>query len=293
MGRKIGLIELPARFDCEAMDGPLNRTIAFLLTTGLGLYLVGLAVIALGQRKLMYFPYAREAAPASVGLPQAKILHLRTDDGETLLAWLIAPAPGRPLILYFHGNANGIGDRGMRFRELTASGAGLLAVEYRGYPGSTGRPSEDGLLRDGEATYAKALALGIPAARVVAMGESLGTGVAVDLAAHHPVGALVLDSPYSSTVDVAAARFWMFPVRWLMRDQFRSDEKIGKVAAPVLMVHGAADTVIPIRFGEKLFALANQPKEFIRVEGEGHLALGAAIPQVLRWIDQAMMGGAP
>ena len=120
------------------------------------------------------------------------------------------------------------------------------------------------------------------------MGESLGTGVAVDLAARHEVGALVLDSPYSSTVDVAAARYWMFPVRLLMRDQFRSDEKIGKVAAPVLMIHGAADAAIPIRFGEKLFALANQPKQFIRLDGVGHLALGPATAQVLQWIDQAV-----
>jgi fermentation-respiration switch protein FrsA (DUF1100 family) len=169
----------------------------------------------------------------------------------------------------------------------------LLAVEYRGYPGSTGSPSEQGLLSDGAAGYAKALALGVPAARIVAMGESLGTGVAVDLAARHEIGALVLDSPYSSTADVAATRYWMFPVRLLMRDQFRSDAKVAKVKAPVLMVHGTADATIPIRFGEKLFALANEPKQFVRVEGEGHLALGSVIPQVLQWIDQTMARTAP
>jgi hypothetical protein len=248
-------------------------------------YALALAAITLGQRKLLYFPYAREVAPGAAGLPQAEVLHLRTGDGETLLAWFVAPAPGRPLILYFHGNANGLADRGPRFQALIATGDGLLAVEYRGYPGSTGSPSEAGLLADGEAGYAKAIALGVPPPRIVAMGESLGSGVAVDLAARHEVGALVLDSPFSSIVDVAAASYWMFPVRLLMRDRFRSDEKIGKVAAPVLMVHGAADTAVPIRFGEKLFALANPPKDFIRVEGAGHLALGAVIPRVLEWID--------
>jgi uncharacterized protein len=125
------------------------------------------------------------------------------------------------------------------------------------------------------------------------MGESLGTGVAVDLAARYEVGALVLDSPYSSIVDVAAAHYWMFPVRLLMRDQFRSDEKIGRVVAPVLMVHGTADVTIPIRFSEKLFALANKPKDFIRVEGAGHLALGSIIPRVLQWIDQTMARATP
>jgi uncharacterized protein len=258
-----------------------------------GAYLTALVAFALGQRRLMYFPYAKEMPPAAVGLQRAEILHLRTDDGESLLAWFVAPAPGRPLILYFHGNANGLADRGLRFRKLTSSGAGLLAVEYRGYPGSTGRPSEDGLLRDGEAAYAEAMAFGFAPARIVVMGESLGTGVAVDVAARRPVGALVLDSPFSAAVDVAQWRFPIFPARWLMRDQFRSDQKIGKVSAPVLVVHGAADRTVPIRFGERLFALARARKEFIRVAGEGHLALEAAIPQVLGWIDQATAGSAP
>jgi len=258
----------------------------FVLIACGAIYLLALTALALGQRKALYFPYAEIVAPASVGLPRAETLHLRTDDGESLLGWFVAPAPGRPLILYFHGNANGLADRGDRFQALTASGDGLLAVEYRGYPGSTGSPSEAGLLSDGEATYLKALSLGVPAARIVVMGESLGTGIAVDIAARHQVGALVLDSPYSSIADVAASRYWMFPVRLLMRDQFRSDEKIGRVAAPVLMVHGTADATIPIRFAEKLFALAKAPKDFLPVEGAGHLALGLVIPQVLEWIDR-------
>jgi uncharacterized protein len=265
----------------------------FALAVCVLVYGLALAALALGQRRLLYFPYARELPPASTGLAKAEILHLQTDDGERLLAWYVAPAPGRPLILYFHGNAQGLAKRGPRFQRLTETGAGLLAVEYRGYPGSTGSPSEEGLLRDGEATYAKAIALGLPAERLVVMGESLGTGIAVDLAARRPIGALVLDSPYSATVDVAAARFWMFPVRRLMRDQFHSDEKIGKVAAPVLIAHGSRDLTVPIRFGEKLFRLANQPKEFIRVDGAGHLALGLVIPQVLQWIDRTMESAAP
>jgi uncharacterized protein len=265
----------------------------FILAACTAMYFLTLAAVIFGQRKLLYFPYAREVAPAAAGLPQAEVLYLKTDDGERLLAWFVAPSPGKPLILYFHGNANGLGDRGPRFQELTASGDGLLAVEYRGYPGSTGSPSEDGLLRDGEATYARARALGFPAARIVAMGESLGTGVAVDLAARYEVGALVLDSPFSSIADVAAARFWMFPVRMFMRDQFRSDEKIGLISAPALMVHGTADVTIPVRFAERLFALAREPKRFIRVDGAGHLALGSIIPQVLAWIDQALARAAP
>ena len=252
------------------------------------LYLAALATLYSMQRKLTYFPNAVEVAPAAVGLPSAEVRHLATGDAETLLAWYVAPAPGKPLIVYFHGNGGGIDARGERFRKLTANGNGLLAVEYRGYAGSTGSPTEAGLLNDGEAGYAEALRLGVPPARIVLIGESLGTGVAVAIAERRDIAALVLDSPYSSAVDVAAALYWMFPVRALMSDAFHSDQRITKVAAPLLIVHGTADDVVPIRFGEKLFALARAPKDFIRVEGAGHLALGQRIPDVLAWIERAL-----
>jgi uncharacterized protein len=251
------------------------------------LYAVALAALYVGQRKLLYFPNAVEVAPASVGLPNAERLHLTTGDGERLLAWYIAPAAGKPLILYFHGNGGGLDLRAERFNAFAAAGDGLLAVEYRGYAGSTGAPSEVGLLADGEATWIEALRLGFPPGRIVLMGESLGSGVAVALAARHPAAALVLDSPYSTIADDAAALFWMFPVRALMRDAFRSDERIARVFAPLLIVHGTRDDAVPIRLAEKLFALAHEPKDFIRVEGGGHLALGMRIPEVLAWIDRA------
>ena len=259
----------------------------------LAVYFLALVVVAANQRKLLYLPSGEDVAPASVGLPSLGVRHIRTSDGENLLAWYAPPAAGRPLILYFHGNAGALGERDVRFQHLTATGDGLLAIAWRGYPGSTGSPTEEGLHTDAETAWREAQALGFDGARIVVMGESLGTGPAVALASSHPVAALVLDSPYSSTVDVAAARFWMFPVRLLMQDQFRSDLLIGNVHAPLLMVHGALDSIIPIRFGEKLFALANQPKQFLRLEGEDHLALGKAIPQVLEWIDATLAKAPP
>jgi uncharacterized protein len=265
----------------------LRTVMISLLAAFAVLYLVALAVLSAAQRKLLYFPNTVEVSPASAGLANAERRHLTTSDGETLLAWYIAPAAGKPLILYFHGNGGGLDLRAERFDALVRPGDGLLAVEYRGYAGSTGAPSETGLLADGEATYAEARRLGFPPARIVLMGESLGSGVAVALAVGHEIAALVLDSPYSSIADVAAATFWMFPVRALMSDSFRSDLRIARVVAPLLIVHGTKDEVIPIRLAEKLFALARAPKDFIRVEGGGHLALGQRIPQVLAWIDRA------
>jgi uncharacterized protein len=174
------------------------------------LYASALAVATLYQRKLLYFPNRVAVAPTAVGLPQARVLELKTSDGETLVAWLIAPAPGKPLILYFHGNGGGLELRNERFKGLTQTGDGLLAIEYRGYGGSSGSPSEEGLHRDAEASYEAALALGAAPKSIIVMGESLGTGVAVPLAARHEVGAVVLDSPFTSIVDIAAVHFGCF-----------------------------------------------------------------------------------
>jgi uncharacterized protein len=257
------------------------------IATCVALYAALVVGLFVGQRKILFRCDAAEVDPASLGL-KADTIRLKTDDGETLLAWSFPPAPERPLILYFHGNAGGVDLRVERFRAIAKAGMGLLAIEYRGYASSTGSPSERGLKLDGEAAYAAAIASGVAPERIVPLGESLGSGIAIALAARHKIGALVLDSPYSSIVDVAAATYWFVPVRALLRDPFRNDLLIGSVEAPTLMVHGTKDAVVPIRFGEKLFALANQPKEFWRVEGAAHLALGERLAETLDWIAQTV-----
>jgi hypothetical protein len=258
-----------------------------IIATCVALYAVLFLGLFVGQRRILFRCDAAEVDPATLGL-KAQTLRLKTEDGENLLAWHIAPAPGRPLILYFHGNAGGLDQRVERFRAIAKSGVGLLAIEYRGYASSTGSPSERGLKLDGEAAYAAAIASGVAPERIVPLGESLGSGVAVALAARHKVGALVLDSPYSSIADVAAAAYWFVPVRALLRDPFRNDLLIGSVTAPALIVHGTKDLVVPIRFGEKLFALANEPKEFWCVEGAAHLAMGERLADVLNWVARTV-----
>jgi fermentation-respiration switch protein FrsA (DUF1100 family) len=251
------------------------------------LYAVVFIGLYAGQRKILFRCDAAEVDPATLGL-KAQTLRLKTEDGESLLAWSFPPAPERPLILYFHGNAGGLDLRAERFHAIAKAGMGLLAIEYRGYASSTGSPSERGLKLDGEAAYAAAIASGVAPERIVPLGESLGSGIAIALAARHEVGALVLDSPYSSIADVAAATYWFVPVRALLRDPFRNDLLIGSVKAPTLIVHGTKDGVVPIRFGEKLFALANQPKEFWRVEDAAHLAMGERLAETLNWIAHAV-----
>jgi uncharacterized protein len=224
----------------------------------------GIAALAyFAQRSLMYFPDRARTAPAAAGLPQAEEIRLTTSDDERVIAWHVPPRGEKPVVLYFHGNGGSLKLRAQRFARIVADGTGLLALSYRGYGGSTGRPSEAGLLRDAEAIYAFATAR-YPAERLALYGESLGTGVAVALAAEHKVGKVILEAPFTSAVEIGAAAYPFLPVRLLMHDQFRSDERIAKVTAPVLVLHGARDTIVPISHGERLYALIASPKKFMR-----------------------------
>lgn len=218
---------------------------------------------------LFPIPPVGRTAPATAGLPEAEEHVLTTDDGEKVIVWHVPAKPGRPVVLFFHGNGDFLAGRVDRFRNLISDGTGLVALSFRGYAGSTGSPSEEGLLKDAAAAYSFTAAR-YDAGRIVAWGFSLGSGVAVAIASERSIGKLILEAPYTSTVDVAASLFRFVPVRWLMRDQFRSDERIARVTVPLLVMHGDADPAINIRFGERLFALAREPKQFVRFAGGGH-----------------------
>jgi fermentation-respiration switch protein FrsA (DUF1100 family) len=248
-------------------------TLRWVLFAGLSVYLGLLALMYFTQRALMYFPETLRTAPAAAGFPEAEEVLLDTADGERVIVWHVAPRDERPVLLYFHGNGGSLRLRIDRFRALTADGQGLVALSYRGYGGSTGSPSETGILNDAAAVYNFATSR-YAAGKLALWGESLGSGVAVALASEKPVGRVILESPFSAAVDVAAAAYPFAPVRWLMKDQFRSDLRIGKVTAPVLILHGDRDTVVPIALGERLYDLAKSPKRFLRIAGGGHGDLG-------------------
>jgi pimeloyl-ACP methyl ester carboxylesterase len=251
-------------------------------------YLGAFAGLAVAQRGLLYHPRAELVAPAQAGLADFESLRLTTEDGERLEAWHKPPRDASfPLILYFHGNGGALADRASRFRALALHGDGVLVVSYRGYGDSTGEHTEDGLMRDAEAAYAKARKRGFTPARIVLWGESLGTTVATMLASRREAAALVLDSPFASVVDVAASRYPIFPVELALLDAFHADEAIGKVRMPVFMAVGEADEITPADSARRLFARANQPKIYVEIPGGGHVPLGRAeaLAQATAWLD--------
>ena len=240
-----------------------------ILVSLLCVYAGVLVTLYFTQRSLLYFPETIHTTPAAAGLPQAEEVTLTTSDGEHIFAWHVPPRDGKPVILYLHGNGGALHYRVERFTRLTNDGIGLVAVEYRGYGGSSGSPSERGLIADAEAGYAFAAAR-YPTQQIVLWGESLGSGVAVALAAEKPVGRVILEAPFTSAAAVGAKYYWYVPVRLLMTDQFRSDARIGKVTAPLLILHGVKDQVVPYAMGEHLFDIANKPKHIVRFLDGGH-----------------------
>jgi fermentation-respiration switch protein FrsA (DUF1100 family) len=249
-------------------------------------YVGGLAALFLLQRSLLFpIPQVARTAPGAAGFPDAEEQVLSTTDGEKVIVWHVPARPRHPVILYFHGNGDFLAGFFGRFRGLIADGTGIVALSYRGYGGSSGSPSEQGLLRDAAAAYAFTSAR-YSTHRIVVWGFSLGTGVAVALAAEHAVGKLILEAPYTSAADVAASAFRFVPIRWLIRDRFYSDRRIARVTAPLLVMHGARDSTIAILFGERLFELAREPKQFVRFAEAGHNDLDAygAIEAVRQFI---------
>jgi fermentation-respiration switch protein FrsA (DUF1100 family) len=252
-------------------------------------YACGLAVLFFVQRSFLFpVPTTTRTPPQAAGFPDAEEHILTTPDGERVIVWHVPAKPGHPVILYFHGNGDFLAGFFGRFRDLIADGTGIVALSYRGYAGSSGRPSERGLLQDAAAAYAFTTAR-YSADKIVTWGFSLGTGVAVALASEQPIGRLILEAPYTSTVDVAASSFWFVPVRLLMRDQFRSDERIARVKVPLLIMQGTKDYAIPPALGERLFGLANEPKQLVRFPGGGHENLGdfGAIETARQFISAA------
>src|SRR5713226_4921380 len=233
-------------------------------------YLGGLVVLFFVQRALLFpIPQTVRTSPEAAGFPEAEEHFLTTADGERVIVWHVPAKPGHAVVIYFAGNGDFLAGLAGRFRAINSDGTGLVALSYRGYAGSSGRPSEQGLLQDAAAAYAFTSAR-YGADRIVAWGFSIGSGVAVALAADQPVGKLILEAPYTSIADIAAAAFPILPVRWLLRDQFHSDERIAGVTAPLLIMHGGQDSTISIAFGERLFALAHEPKQFVRFPEGGH-----------------------
>ena len=235
-----------------------------------GIYVIAAGSLFVFQRRLIYLPDTEREAPSEAGLSGVREVVLQTPDGVRLIAWYAPAATGKPTLLYFHGNAGSLSDRADRIKRFAGAGYGVFMPSYRGYSGSTGTPSEPAINADARLAYEHLRKLGVAERAIVLYGELLGSGVAVRLASEHPVGAVILDAPYTSLPDVGKLFYPVMPVQTFMVDRFDSKKHISAVRAPILILHGTNDEVVPLTLGQALFEAAPQPKEMAVLKGAGH-----------------------
>ena len=233
---------------------------------------VALAAIWASQRRLMYFPDSDVPVPASLGLSPVEAVTIPVAGGGTLHGWFL-PGPIRPsfTVIVFNGNAGNRAYRAPLGAALRRRGANVLLFDYRGFGGNAGVPTQNGLEADARAVRAYLVARrDVDAARLVYFGESLGTAVAIELAAEHAPAALILRSPFTSMVEVGQLHYPVLPVRWLLRDRFLSIDAIVKVRSPVLVIAGDRDSIVPLELSRRLYDKATGPKELVVLEGADH-----------------------
>jgi fermentation-respiration switch protein FrsA (DUF1100 family) len=237
------------------------------------------AALFLLQRRILFRPDRPRPDLPRIVVPGLREVTVTTPDGLPLLCWYLPPkgtsgggADDR-VVLYLHGNAGHIGHRAFRLGLYHSLGWGVLLLGYRGFGGNPGRPSEAGLLIDARAGLAAIRDMGFPPDRILLWGESLGSGVAVSLAAEQTVAAVLLEAPYTSIIDMGRRRFPFVPVRWLLLDRFDSLRTIRDVHAPVMVMHGARDRIVPVEMGRAVFDAANEPKELWIAVDAGHVDL--------------------
>ena len=257
---------------------PARRLLSPIGVAGMGglfvfgvLYLYLCVTYAIHQREYQYTLGGTRSTPeaaAAAGFIEVKIA---TADGERLDGWWRPPpATERGVVLFLHGTPGTVPDQVWRLGQLQHSGLGILAIDWRGYGGSTGDPTELGLRADARAGF-DFIRAAAPQSKIAVFGESLGTGPAVALARDRPVAGVLLNAPYASVRRLFELRGLPIPYRWLMKDPFDSEALVGGVTAPLLILHGTDDPAIPVAEAHRLYDAAHEPKMIFIADGAGHL----------------------
>ena len=239
--------------------------VVFITWCGIAVYLY------FSQSRLLYYPdmpsRALEASPADIGLAYETV-RLTAGDGTRLHAWFIPAADARGTLLFNHGNAGNIAHRLDSISLFHSLGLNILIFDYRGFGESEGKPSEKGTYLDAQAAWDYLLEeRRIPPEEIIIFGRSLGAAIAAELASQQPSAGVILESAFTSVPDMAASIYPWLPVRLLSRYRYNNLDKVERITSPLLVVHSREDDIIPYAHGEQLFAIANEPKQFLELRG--------------------------
>lgn len=234
------------------------------------IYAIILSIVFIFQRNFIYYPQFTKNKNYDALMPQLQLVKLKTSDDLTLDAWYKKAKDNMPTIVAFHGNAGLLTSKDAPLKKFLDEGYGLFIMLHRGYGPNPGKPTEQGLYLDARSAISFLRKQGVMTPCMVLYGASLGGAVAVQLASETQVGALILFAPFTSMVDVGKKHYPFLPVKWLLLDRYDNLTKIKKIHAPILMIHGENDRIVPVLLGRRLFEAANMPKELLFLENSGH-----------------------
>lgn len=255
----------------------MRKLIVFLIL----IYTAAFAALWFGRFAAIYPFDPTYVSPANAGIPAIRALDFNSFDQTKLVIWTKHPRDGKPTIVYFHGNAGNLAGRAQRFDRLIARGYGVIAMAYRGSSGSHGSPSQDVIIKDSQFLIENLDGLGFPkATKLIYYGESLGTGVAIQLAVTHPPTAMILEAPFTSITDLAVKQFPIFPIRYVMDQNWDSLSAIKQINSPLLILHGRDDQLIPFTHAQSIFDASKSSKKTLKIMmNTNHLNIWSVIGQ--------------
>ena len=223
-------------------------------------YLVITFVLFFFQRNLLYYPAINNYSGEKLNVSVEKV-KIKTEDNIELLSWYHKKNSGDyKTILFLHGNAGTLENRIYKINHFKNMNVNFLIIAWRGFSGNKGKPTEKGLYEDAKSALRWLANKGVKEESIIIYGESLGTGVATEIAQNKNFAGVILETPFTSMVNVGKTKYPFFPVSFLLKDKYESDKKIKNIKSPIFIMHGEVDKIIPFWMGEKMYELANEPK---------------------------------
>ena len=247
------------------------KYIYILITSAIVIYLILLTLIYINQRKLLYLPSENNYLDDPINFTYNEFF-IEVDKDVKIKSWLIEKDLKKyKTILFLHGNAGNLFNRSYKLNRLNELNLNVLIISWRSFSGNPGKPNETNLYGDAKKAVKWLNERGVETKNIILYGESLGTGVAVEIGQTNKFNSIILESPYTSMIKAAKIYYPYLPVKFLLKDKYDSEKKIKNIKTPILIMHGKKDNIVPFYMGKKLFETANEPKKFLQIEEDDHM----------------------